>query len=93
MVVFRKSADSNYACDISVSPFTGAKSYNCGPNSPGYVELVIHGKNNEYYKAQSGTITVSQADVSHFKATFNVTTKGYNNGKTVNLQGSVLRVR
>ncbi len=81
-----------YSCDLSVYPYTGTQSYSCGADAPGYVELVIHGDENEYYKSQSGTLEITQADATHLTATFNVVTKGYNNGKTVNLTGSVSRV-
>ncbi len=79
-----------YACDLSVVPFVvGTQSYSCGQDDPGFVELIIHGDNQEFYKSQSGTLTITQADATHLKATFDVVTKGYNNGETVNLNGSV----
>ena len=79
-----------YACDLSAVPFVaGTQNYSCGPDNPGFVELILHGENNEFYQSQSGSLTITEADATHLKATFNVVTKGYNNGKTVNLQGSV----
>ncbi len=79
-----------YGCDVSVMPFTvGTQNYVCGFDVPGGVELILHGDNQEFYQSQSGSLTITEADATHLKATFNVVTKGYNNGKTVNLQGSV----
>ena len=82
-----------YSCDVSVNPYSGPDTYNCGNENPGYVELILHGSNNEYYKSQSGTVTVTEADATHFKATFSVETKGYYNEQTVNISGSVLRIQ
>lgn len=81
--------DSQYSCFVSVSPFNGAGTYNCGPDEPGYVELVQHGDGGDFYKSQSGTLTVTQVDDTHFVATFNVVTVGYYNEQTVNYSGSV----
>ena len=82
-----------YSCDVSVSPYSGPNTYNCGSNNPGYVELILHGDESEYYKSQSGTVTVTQADATHFVATFTVEAKGYYNEQTVNISGSVMRVQ
>ena len=82
-----------YSGDIAIVPFTGSKSYVCDKDNPGFVELIIHGDDNEFYQSQSGTINVTQADADHFVATFNVSAKGYNNGETVTIQGSVLKVK
>jgi len=81
-----------YSCNVSVYPFTGPNSYNCGPDNQGYVELVVHGNESEFYKSQSGTLTISRADATHLTATFDVTTKGYYNQETGSLKGSVIRV-
>jgi len=82
----------SYICDVSVYPYTGAKSYDCAPDKPGYVELVIHGNESEFYKSQSGTLTITQADATHLKATFDVIIKGYYNQETASLKGTVFRV-
>jgi hypothetical protein len=82
-----------YSGFVSVVPFTGAKSYECGGENPGYVEFVIHGDNNEFYKSQSGTINITQADDGHLTATFDVSAKGYYNEKSVTLKGSVMKVQ
>ncbi len=82
-----------YSIDVSVNPYTGPQSYSCGMDNAGYVELVVHGDENEFYKAQSGTLEITQADASHLTATFNVSAKGYYNEQTVSLSGSVLKVQ
>ncbi len=82
-----------YSGDIAIVPFTGPKSYVCDKDNPGFVELIIHGDDNEFYQSKSGTINVTQADADHFVATFNVSANGYNNGETVTIQGSVLKVK
>ena len=82
-----------YSCGITINDFTGTKSYTCGPDNPGYVELIIHGDENEFYKSQSGTLNVTQAGADDFVATFDVTAKGYYNGETVTLKGSVSRIK
>lgn len=82
-----------YSCHIQLNSyngaFNGAGTYNCGFEEVGYVELVVHGTDNEFYKAQSGTITITQVDDTHFKATFNVVLVGYYNEKTVNFSGTI----
>ncbi len=81
-----------YGFDVSVvandGSFTGAGTYNCGPDQPGFVELVLHGDENEFYKSQSGTITITEVDQNTFKGTFNVEAKGYYNEQSVTLSGS-----
>jgi hypothetical protein len=79
--------DAIYSCGITINDFTGEKSYACGLDKPGYIELVKHGNDNEYYKSQSGTVNVTKIDDTHFEATFNVEAKGYYNNKSVTLQG------
>ena len=84
-----KEIETKYSCFVSVIPFNGTGTYNCGNGEPGYVELVFHGEESEFYKPQSGTITVTQVDDTHFKATFDVVLAGYYNNKTVNFTGTV----
>ena len=69
--------------------FTGAGIYNCGPNDIGYVELIIHGNENEFYKSQSGTLYITQVNTNILVATFDVIAVGYYNGETINFSGSV----
>ncbi len=66
-----------YSCDIDDS------------ESAGYVELVVHGDENEFFKSQSGTVTITEMSDNSFQATFNVVTKGYNNGGTLSLSGLI----
>jgi len=88
-----QQGDPIYSCMVQIGttndPFTGPGTYQCGGDEAGYVELIIHGTENEFYKTVSGTITVTEASENTFKATFNVTLKGYNNGETVTLNGTV----
>jgi hypothetical protein len=86
-----KSIETKYSCFVSVNSLTGAGTgtYNCGNGEPGYVELVYHGEESEFYKPKSGTITVTQLDDTHFKATFDVVLSGFYHDQTVNLTGTV----
>ena len=67
--------------------FGGTGTFSCGMNEKGYVELDIHGDNSEFYKSTSGTLTITKVDASSFEGKFDVTCKGYNNGKEVKLTG------
>jgi hypothetical protein len=91
--VARQDGDPTYSINIQMTSgngaFNGPGTYSCGFDAPGYVELDIHGSDDEFYKAQSGTITITTVDNTHFNATFNVVTVGYYNEKTVNLSGTV----
>ncbi len=91
-LIARQDGEPIYSCTIQLrsyaGPITGVGTYTCGLDEVGYVELDIHGAENEFYKAQSGTITVTQLNATNFQATFNVVTKGYYNGKTLNLSGT-----
>jgi hypothetical protein len=90
--ITRQDGEPIYSCTIQLrsyaGPITGVGTYNCGLDEVGYVELDIHGTDNEFYKAQSGTLTVTQLDATNFQATFNIVAKGYYNGKTLNLSGT-----
>lgn len=63
--------------------------YDCGADGAGYVEMDMHGEDNEFYKSKSGSVTITEMSESTFKATFNVITEGYNNGGIVTLSGTV----
>ncbi len=66
--------------------------YNCGSGEPGFVEFIIEdmeNPNGDFYKSQSGTITITQASESKFNATFNVVVVGYYDSKTANFSGTV----
>jgi hypothetical protein len=84
--------NQTYGFDVSVvandGTFTGPGTYNCGQDQPGFVELVIHGNENEFYKSISGTITITEVDQNRFKGSFNVEAKGYYNQQGVTLSGT-----
>jgi len=85
--------DTKYNFDLAVTgnkdvKFTGPGTYNCGDKMPGFVELRVNGANNEFYKSQSGTITISKSSGNSFEGTFSVSALGSNNGKKVELKGS-----
>ncbi len=88
-----QQGDPIYSCMVEIgtdeNPFSGPGTYQCGGDLPGYVELIVHGTENEFYKAVSGTVTVTEAAENSFKATFNVTLKGYYNQETVTFSGTV----
>ena len=92
-ITANQDGDPVYSCMVEIGteqyPFTGAGTYQCGGDQAGYIELIIHGTENEFYKPVSGTITVTEASQNSFKATFNVTLKGYYNEQTVSLSGTV----
>lgn len=87
----RQDGEPIYACTINVHSFTGTGTYNCGPDAPGFVELVLHGDDSEFYKSKSGTVTITQFDDLHLEANFNVTAVGYYNEETINFSGSVMK--
>ncbi len=91
--VTRQDGDPIYSCNIQLNggegAFNGPGTYSCGFDEVGYVELDIHGADNEYYKAKSGTITITQVDATNFSATFNVVTEGYYNAKSLTFSGTV----
>jgi len=91
--VTRQDGEPTYSCTIQLNSgngsFNGPGTYACGFDEVAYVELDIHGTDNEYYKAKSGTITITQIDEAHLSATFNVVTEGYYNAKSLNFSGTV----
>jgi len=69
--------------DQNVTPGT----YQCGPDNPGFVELIT-AMDGDFYKSQSGTITISSANESSISGSFNVVAEGYYNKKTINFSGT-----
>ena len=88
-IAARQEGDVEYAFAINLYGYNGPGTYNLGPESHGFAELIIHGDDNEFYKVQSGTLSITEADASTMKATFSIVTVGYYNGQTVNISGSV----
>jgi hypothetical protein len=87
--VTRQSGDTEYAFSFKIYDFQGTKTYNCGPDQDGYAELIVHGSDNEFYKAQSGTVTITEVSETSLKANFSFVCKGYYNKESVNLSGNV----
>ena len=84
----RQDGDPIYSCLISINPVVGPGTYNVSSIDPGYVELNVHGDENEFYKSEQGTITITEISSTTIKGTFSVTTVGYYNKATVNVTGS-----
>ncbi len=91
-----RESTTDIGFDMSISAVNNQAitpgTYNCGSGEPGFVELILENLTNgenEFYKSQSGTITLTQASESNFSATFNVVAVGYYNGKTINFTGTV----
>lgn len=87
--VSRQSGEPEYALSFKIYDYQGLKTYNCGPDQEGYAELIVHGTDNEFYKAQSGTVTISEVSETSLKAKFSFVCKGYYNEESVNLIGNV----
>lgn len=85
----RQSGEPEYALSFKIYDYQGLKTYNCGPDQEGYAELIVHGSDNEFYKAQSGTVTISEVSENSLKASFDFVCKGYYNEESVNLSGNV----
>ncbi len=83
-----QDGDINYAFSISLDAYNGPGTYGLGEDQ-GFAELIVHGNESEFYKVQTGTITVSQADETSMKATFYIETSGFYNKETVNFSGTV----
>lgn len=88
-ITARQEGDVEYAFSIFLYGYNGPGSYNLGPESHGFAELIIHGNENEFYKVQSGTLSITEADETKMKATFNIVTVGFYNEQTVNISGAV----
>ncbi len=90
--VTRQDGEPIYSITIQLRSYAGTISgvgtYSCGLDEVGYVELDIHGDDSEFYKAESGTLTITQLSETNIEASFSVVTKGYYNGKIVNLNGT-----
>lgn len=68
-----------------------AGTYNCGQGNPGFVELIyeaIDGNEQEFYKSQSGTLTITQVDANHFIGSFDVVALGYYGHESINFKGT-----
>lgn len=63
--------------------------FQVGNDNPGFVQVGFHGSNEEFFNSVSGSVTITQMSATSFKATFNVTAKGYYNEQTVSATGSV----
>ena len=87
------NTEDSIFCTVEVGtdslPYTGAGTYKCGGNEAGYVELIYHSGQGEFYKPDSGSVTITAADSTSMKASFDVYLKGYYNGQTINLKGTV----
>ncbi len=70
-------------------PYTGPGTYKCGGNEAGYVELIYHTGNGEFYKPDSGSVTITSANSESINATFDVYLTGYYNKESINLKGTV----
>lgn len=93
----KQNGDPIYSLTVSVNTYgvdgqSGLLvpgTYQCDEDGAGYVELDMHGVDNEFYKAKSGTVTITEMSESTFYATFNVVAEGYNDGGIVNITGGV----
>ena len=88
-IVARQEGAIEYAFAINLYGYNGPGTYNLGQESHGFAELILHGNDNEFYKVQSGTVSITEADASTMKATFSIVTVGYYNEQTVNISGSI----
>ncbi len=88
-IVARQEGEIEYAFAINLWGYSGPGTYNIGPESHGFAELIIHGNENEFYKVQSGTLTITEADELIFKGTFSIITIGFYNEETVNITGTI----
>jgi len=93
-----QSEGSTYAFGVDVNTYklngtpnllkTGT--YNCGPDYPGSVALIVQGTDqNEYYSSTSGTINISQMSNNSFKATFDVSAVHNVNNTSIHIKGEV----
>lgn len=91
--LWARQTGADYGFDISISPGDGSDitpgTYQCG-TGPGFVELIWEtDTDSEFYKSQSGTITVTKIDADSFEATFNVEAVGYYNKQSITYTGTV----
>ena len=93
--VWGRTDNNVYGFDMSVSVTDGQTittgTYNCGSDNPAFVELIMEDPSgdSEFYKSQSGTVTITEASQTTFKATFDVTAVGYYNGKSIHFTGTI----
>jgi len=96
ITLWARETSTDVGFDIKISAVNNQAvtpgTYNCGSGEPGFVEFIIEDEgsaDSDFYKSQSGTITLTQASESTFSATFNVVAVGYYNEKSVNFSGTV----
>lgn len=95
VTLWARQAD-NYGFDVSLYSDNQADlvpgTYTCGSGGFAFVELIFEDpadpSTNEFYKSQSGTLTVTQVNQNSFKGSFNVVAVGYYNGKSINFSGT-----
>ncbi|MCF6171772.1 MAG: hypothetical protein L3J66_12405 [Bacteroidales bacterium] len=85
----RQEGDVEYAFSINLWGYNGPGTYDISPESHGFAELIIHGDESEFYKVTSGSLTVTEADATTMKGTFDIVTVGFYNGETVNITGTI----
>ena len=91
-----RESNSNYGFDLSINAVNDQTittgTYQCGSGNPGFVELIMEDINtgdSEFYKSQSGSITITAASETSFKASFDVVAKGYYNGESIHFTGTI----
>lgn len=95
VTMFVVQSNTDYIFDCSLYPSEGADliagTYSCGQGNPGFVELIYEpadANEQDFYKSQSGTLTITQVDADHFKGSFDVVAKGYYNNEVINFKGT-----
>lgn len=88
-ITARQDGDVQYAFTIILYGYNGPGTYSLGPESHGFAEMIVHGAETEFYKVQSGSVSITEADETTMKATFDIVTTGYYNEENVNFTGSV----
>lgn len=91
-----RESSSSFGFDVSINAVDGQAvttgTYQCGSGNPGFVELIFEDQNSgdsDFYKSQSGSITITVASETNFKASFDVTAKGYYNGESIHFSGTI----
>ncbi len=86
-----KETSTDYGFDMSVYARDGQNvttgTYQCGPDNPGFVELITS-HDGDFYKSKSGTVTITSANATSMSGSFNVVCEGYYNKKTINFSGT-----
>ncbi len=93
VTLWARESATDIGFDVRLNSDNGAAlapgTYNCGSGELGFVEMIFEGGgSNEFYKSQSGTLTVTQVDQNNFKGSFNVSAEGYYNKETISFSGS-----